>query len=86
MGMNLYVGNLPFDVDDAALAELFGQHGTVESAKVIMDPVAGRSRGFGFVQMSTEAEAQAAAAALNNTEYSGRTLTVNEARPRAVRR
>ena len=86
MATNLYVGNLPFEVNDADLEQLFAQHGEVVKAQVIMDPVAGRSRGFGFVQMSTEQEAQAAAAALNNTEYSGRTLTVNEARPRAVRR
>ena len=65
MGKKLYVGNLGYDVNDADLSQLFGQHGTVGSANVIMDRATGRSKGFGFVEMSTDAEAQAAIAALN---------------------
>jgi cold-inducible RNA-binding protein len=82
MGKKLYVGNLGYDVNDADLSQLFGQHGTVESANVIMDKATGRSKGFGFVEMSTDAEAQAAISALNGQEHSGRALTVNEAKPR----
>lgn len=82
MGKKLYVGNLGYDVNDGDLAQLFGQHGTVGSASVIMDKSTGQSKGFGFVEMSSDKEAQAAIAALNGQEYSGRPLTVNEAKPR----
>lgn len=82
MGKKLYVGNLGYDVTDADLQQLFSQHGTVESASVIMDKATGRSKGFGFVEMSSDAEAQAAITALNGSDHSGRALTVNEARPR----
>ena len=81
MGKKLYVGNLPFSITDEALAEAFAQCGTVESAKVIMDRDSGRSKGFGFVEMSSEAEAQDAISKLNGADYGGRPLTVNEARP-----
>ena len=83
MGRKLYVGNLGYDVSDGDLTTLFGQHGTVGSANVIMDRTTGRSKGFGFVEMSTDEEAQAAIAALNGKDHSGRALTVNEAKPRA---
>ena len=82
MGKKLYVGNLGYNVTDADLSQLFSQHGTIESAVVIMDKMSGRSKGFGFVEMSSEQEAQAAIAALNGKEYDGRALTVNEAKPR----
>lgn len=82
MGKKLYVGNLGYDVNDADLNQLFAQHGTVESASVIMDKMTQRSKGFGFVEMSNDGEAQAAIAALNGKDYSGRAITVNEARPR----
>ena len=85
MGKKLYVGNLGYDVNDADLSQLFGQHGTAESAIVIMDRMTGRSKGFGFVEMSSEQEAQAAMAALNGKDHSGRALTVNEAKPREER-
>ena len=83
MGKKLYVGNLGYGVTDADLAKMFEAHGTVESAQVIMDRDTGRSKGFGFVEMKTEQEAQAATAALNGQESGGRALTVNEAKPRA---
>jgi RNA recognition motif-containing protein len=82
MGKKLYVGNLGYEVTDADLATLFGAHGTVVSAQVIMDRDTGRSKGFGFVEMQTDQQAQAATAALNGQEAGGRTMTVNEARPR----
>jgi RNA recognition motif-containing protein len=82
MGKKLYVGNLSYEVTDAALSEMFAAHGTVQSAQVIMDRDTGRSKGFGFVEMGSDAEAQAAIAALNGTQQGGRTLTVNEARPK----
>ena len=82
MGKKLYVGNLGYDVDDATLTQLFQEHGTVGSANVIMDRATGRSKGFGFVEMSSDDEAQAAIAALNGQDHSGRALTVNEAKPR----
>jgi len=85
MGKKLYVGNLSYNVDSSALEQLFGAHGTVESAQVIADRDTGRSKGFGFVEMSSDAEAQAAIAALNGQEHGGRTLTVNEAKPREDR-
>jgi RNA recognition motif-containing protein len=83
MGKKLYVGNLTYGVTDSTLEQLFAAHGTVQSAQVIMDRDTGRSKGFGFVEMNSDAEAQAAIAALNGKEVDGRTLTVNEARPKA---
>lgn len=80
---NLYVGNLPFTTTQADLEQLFGQYGTVTKVQVISDRETGRSRGFGFVEMSGGAEE--AVAALNNAEYQGRRLTVNEAKPREER-
>ena len=85
MGKKLYVGNLPYSVDSSELETLFGQHGTVVSAQIINDRDTGRSKGFGFVEMGTDEEAQAAITALNGQEHSGRALTVNEARPREER-
>jgi RNA recognition motif-containing protein len=85
MGKKLYVGNLTYGTDDAALTELFGQYGTVQSAQVIMDRDTGRSKGFGFVEMGSDQEAQAAIAGLNGKQIEGRTLTVNEARPKEDR-
>ena len=82
MGKKLYVGNLTYEVTDNELSKLFEPHGTVESAQVIMDRDTGRSKGFGFVEMKTDQEAQAAIAALNGQDSGGRSLTVNEARPR----
>jgi RNA recognition motif-containing protein len=85
MGKKLYVGNLSYNVSSADLEQLFGQHGQVTSAQIINDRDTGRSKGFGFVEMSNDNEAQAAIAALNGQEHDGRTLTVNEARPREDR-
>src|SRR5512133_2704837 len=85
MGKKLYVGNLNYDVDASALETMFKAHGTVESAAVIADRDTGRSKGFGFVEMSSDAEAQAAIAALNGQDNGGRALTVNEAKPREDR-
>src|SRR5207245_2970150 len=85
MGKRLYVGNLTYGSTDATLRQLFEAHGTVTSAQIIMDRDTGRSKGFGFVEMSSDQEAQAAIAALNGKEIDGRTLTVNEARPREDR-
>jgi RNA recognition motif-containing protein len=82
MGRKLYVGNLAYGVTDSDLERLFQPHGTVQSAQVIMDRDTGRSKGFGFVEMGSDAEAQAAIQALNGKEVDGRTLTVNEARPK----
>lgn len=85
MGKKLYVGNLSYSVTSADLESLLGQFGTVVSADVIMDRESGRSKGFGFVEMGSDAEAQAAIAALSGTEHEGRALTINEARPRENR-
>ncbi len=85
MGKNIYVGNLPYETTGDDLVELFQTHGTVSSGQVIIDKFSGRSRGFGFVEMSQDDEAQAAIDALNGTPYGGRPLTVNEARPREER-
>lgn len=85
MGRKLYVGNLSFSVDSAALERLFSEYGKVESASVVTDRESGRSRGFGFVEMSSNEEAEAAINALNGQEHSGRALTVNEAKPREDR-
>src|SRR5438105_13385056 len=82
MGKKLYVGNLAYGVSDSDLQQMFGPHGTVTSAQVIMDRDTGRSKGFGFVEMSSDQEAQAAIAALNGQQVDGRALTVNEARPK----
>jgi len=80
MGSKIYVGGLPYSATEQQLNELFAVHGTVESARVITDKFTGRSRGFGFVEMSSNAEAQSAIQALNGTYLDGRSLTVNEAR------
>lgn len=85
IGKKLYVGGLPYSVSDEELEELFAEHGTVESARVIMDKMTGRSRGFGFVEMSSPAEAQAACDQMNGAQLQGRTLVVNEARQREDR-
>jgi RNA recognition motif-containing protein len=85
MNKKLYVGGLPYSVTDDQLQELFTPHGTVESAKVITDRYTARSRGFGFVEMSTQEEAEKAIAALNGTELEGRSLTVNLSKPREDR-
>jgi cold-inducible RNA-binding protein len=85
MSMKLYVGNLAFQTTDEDLQGLFGQAGTVESASIVTDRDTGRSRGFGFVEMSSKAEGEAAIAQFNGTEVSGRSLTVNEAKPRENR-
>jgi len=85
MGKKLYVGNLSYDTTDSALEAMFAAHGTVQSAQVIMDRDTGRSKGFGFVEMSSDQEALAAITALNGQQVAGRTLTVNEAKPREER-
>ena len=82
MGKKLYVGNLTWGFGNADLEQLFAAHGTVQSAQIIMDRDTGRSKGFGFVEMGTDAEAQAAIQALHGKEVDGRQLTVNEARPK----
>src|SRR5262245_31654845 len=82
MGKKLYVGNLDYGVTDSALEQMFAAYGTVESAQVIMDRDTGRSKGFGFVEMKTEQEAQAAIAGLHGQQSGGRSLTVNEAKPK----
>ncbi len=81
----LYVGGLPYSVTDDRLEELLAEHGTVESARVITDRMTGRSRGFGFVEMSSQEEAQQATDKLNGTDLEGRSLTVNEAKPKEQR-
>src|SRR3982751_3380233 len=85
MGKKLYVGNLTYGVTDQTLEQMFAAHGTVQSAQVIMDRDTGRSKGFGFVEMGNDQEAQAAIAGLSGKQVGGRTLTVNEARPREDR-
>ncbi|HEV3205181.1 MAG TPA: RNA-binding protein [Gemmataceae bacterium] len=82
MGKKLYVGNLGYGITDSDLLKMFEAYGTVESAQIIMDRDTGRSKGFGFVEMKTDQEAQAAITALNGQDSGGRALTVNEARPR----
>lgn len=82
MGRKLYVGNLGYDVSSSDLEQLFASHGTVDSANVISDRSTGQSKGFGFVEMSSSAEAEAAIAALDGKDFGGRALKVNEARPR----
>jgi RNA recognition motif-containing protein len=85
VGKKLYVGNLAYRVSSSDLEQMFSQFGNVESAEVISDRDTGRSKGFGFVEMSTDAEARAAIDALHDQEHDGRRLTVNEARPREPR-
>ena len=82
MSRKLYVGNLPYQTDETELQELFRQSGSVDSVRVMRDMATGRARGFAFVEMATDEEAQMAAARLNGHELGGRTLTVNEARPK----
>lgn len=85
MAKKLFIGSLPWSVDDAKLKEIFSQAGTVASAQVVMDRQTGRSRGFGFVEMSTDEEADAAVKNLNGADVDGRKIVVNEARPREDR-
>lgn len=85
MNNKLYVGGLPYSVTDGKLQEIFEVHGTVESARVISDKFTGQSRGFGFVEMGSGNEAQKAIDSLNGTDFEGRKLTVNEAKPMANR-
>jgi RNA recognition motif-containing protein len=85
MNKKLYVGGLSYSVTDAQLQQMFTSHGTVESAKIVMDRESDRSRGFGFVEMSTQDEAEKAIAALNGTQQDGRSLTVNLSKPREDR-
>jgi RNA recognition motif-containing protein len=85
MGRKLYVGNLGYAVSTSDLEQMFSQHGTVDSAQVIEDRSTGQSKGFGFVEMGSSEEAQAAINALNGQDHGGRALTVNEAKPRAPR-
>ncbi|MFM8412156.1 MAG: RNA recognition motif domain-containing protein [Alphaproteobacteria bacterium] len=85
MGKKLYVGNLSYGIDEGGLGDIFAPFGTVESVAIVTDRETGRSRGFGFVEMANDAEAMAAIEALNGAENGGRTLTVNEARPREDR-
>ncbi|HWG96703.1 MAG TPA: RNA-binding protein [Nitrospira sp.] len=85
MGSKIYVGGLPYSATEQQLSDLFAAHGAVASARIITDKFTGQSRGFGFVEMSSDSEAQAAITALNGSEMGGRTLTVNEARPQEPR-
>ena len=85
MGNKLYVGNLPYTVRDEDLQQSFGQFGAVTSAKVMMERDTGRSKGFGFVEMGNDAEAQAAIVGMNGQSLGGRSITVNEARPMEAR-
>ncbi|HEY7496851.1 MAG TPA: RNA-binding protein [Candidatus Tectomicrobia bacterium] len=85
MSANIYVGSLPYSIKDEQLQELFATYGTVEAARVITDKYTGQSRGFGFVEMGSQDEAQRAIQALNGTQLDGRTLVVNEARPQEKR-
>ncbi|MHB1231008.1 MAG: RNA recognition motif domain-containing protein [Burkholderiales bacterium] len=84
MGKKLYVGNLSYGVSNSDLEQQFGAHGTVQSAQIIIDRDTGRSKGFGFVEMGSDQEAQAAISAMNGKEMDGRAITVNEARPQAA--
>ena len=83
--MRIFVGNLPYQTEDAELEAAFANYGTIESATVVMDRFSGRSKGFGFVEMNDNAEAQKAIDSLNGAQMGGRALTVNEARPREDR-
>ncbi|MEE8142603.1 MAG: RNA-binding protein [Planctomycetota bacterium] len=85
MGNKLYVGNLAYEVDSSSLEQMFSRYGSVQDATVIIDRATGRSKGFGFVEMSTSEEAQAAMEGLNGQEFDGRSIKVSEARPREER-
>ena len=85
MGRKLYVGNLPYSATEQELSDKFSASGTVESANLITDRDTGRSKGFGFIEMATDAEAQAAIESLNGTDYDGRPMKVNEAKPQEKR-
>lgn len=85
MGRKLYVGNLPYEVGETELQDLFARSGSVDSVNVMRDQATGRARGFAFVEMSTDEEAQNAITALNGAQVGGRSLTVNEARPKVAR-
>jgi RNA recognition motif-containing protein len=85
MGKKIYVGNLSYNMDDQSLADVFSAFGTVESARIVTDRDSGRSKGFAFVEMSQDSEAQAAIAKLNGTEQLGRAMNVSEAKPMAPR-
>ena len=85
MGAKLYVGNLPYSIVEAKLQEHFAKHGNVVSARIITDKFSGRSKGFGFVEMSSEDEAQRAISALNGTDFEGRNIVISEARPQEQR-
>ena len=86
MAVNLYIGNLPYGIEEDSLRQMFAPHGTVESAKVIKDRQTGRSKGFGFIEMGSQAEADAAIKALNETAVDGRNIKVNLAKPKEPRR
>lgn len=85
MGRKLYVGNLPYSATEETLATKFSEHGTVESVKIITDRDTGQSKGFGFIEMGSDSEANAAIAALNGADFDGRPMKVNEAKPQAKR-
>jgi RNA recognition motif-containing protein len=85
MGAKLYVGNLPYSVTEERLQQHFAQHGSVVSTRIITDKFSGRSKGFGFVEMSSDQEAERATAALNGTDFEGRNIVVSEARPQQAR-
>jgi cold-inducible RNA-binding protein len=85
MGAKLYVGNLPYSVTEERLQQHFGQHGSVVSARIVTDKFTGRSKGFGFVEMSSDAEAERAINAVNGTDFEGRNVVVSEARPQPPR-
>ena len=85
MGTKLYVGNLPYGITEERLQQHFAQFGSVVSARIIMDKLSGRSKGFGFVEMSSSQEAEKAASTLNGTDFEGRNIVVSEARPQAPR-
>jgi RNA recognition motif-containing protein len=86
MAVNLYIGNLPYRIEEDSLRQMFSPYGTVETAKVIKDRQTGRSKGFGFVEMGSQAEADAAIKALNETALDGRNIKVNLAKPKEPRR
>lgn len=85
MGRKLYVGNLPYQTDEAALQSMFAQCGTVDTVSVVRDKMTGQARGFAFIEMGSDAEAQAAIKQFNQADYGGRAMTVNEARPQGER-
>ena len=85
MGKKLYVGNLPYSATDSSLSDTFAACGSIESSKIIMDRDSGRSKGFGFVEMSSDAEAQAAISKMNGVDWDGRAINVSEAKPMAPR-